>query len=353
MRWSCIRSIAKKDAVMAIRNKLLLLSLFAGILFSLIYYALPADVDDTYNIGYYDEGASQLFERLPPFAAAGLKFQGAQSLSELEDLVNDGTYIAGIVIPADFDSDAASGGMPALTLVYKSDADAAIIDTVSFIARSLADYQAYGSIPVSISTSVIGEDTSGVQIPLRKQSVPFYLIMALMMEMWTIATLIIEETSSGTMRAVLVTPARPSDVISAKALIGGVYTVGVVCVILLLTQSFRGDPLSLAVGILLGTLLAVSLGLLLGSLTKTITGSYIYVSVPMLVLILPALILLVPSLSHDALRAIPTYYLVDAIGDVLNRGAVLADVWRSYLVVAAVSALFFLAGVMSLRRRYQ
>ena len=48
MKWSCISAIAKKDAVMARRNKLLLLALFGGILFSLIYYALPAEVDDTY-----------------------------------------------------------------------------------------------------------------------------------------------------------------------------------------------------------------------------------------------------------------------------------------------------------------
>ncbi len=353
MKWSCISAIAKKDAIMVRRNKLLLLALFGGILFSLIYYALPAEVDDTYHIAYFDGGDSSLFGTLPPFASVGLAFESTASRTALLESVNSGEYLAGIVIPAGFDAAAVAGDMPVLELVFKADTDAAITDTVSYLARSLADYHAYGSVPVILPTQVVGEDTSGIQAPLREKSVPFYLIVALMMEMWTIATLIIEETAAGTMRAVLVTPARPSDVITAKTIVGGMYTLGVVCVILIITRSLRGDPVALAVGIMLGTMLAVSLGLLLGSLSKTITGSYIYVSVPMLVLILPALILLVPGLSHDAIRAIPTYYLVDALEGVLNRGASLADVWRQYLVVAAINILFFVAGIISLKRRYQ
>jgi ABC-2 type transport system permease protein len=345
--------MARKDAVMARRNKLLLLALFGGILFSLIYYALPAEVDDTYSIAYYDAGDSGMFEHLPPFASAGLAFEQVPSREALISRVNSGDYLAGVAVPDGFIADAMDGLRPPIELIAKSGTDAAVVDTVGYLVRTISDYAVFGTLPVVLPVEVIGEDTSGIQVPLRKQSVPFYVIMALMMEMWTIATLIIEETSAGTMRAVLVTPARPSDIITAKTLVGGLYTIGVVSVILVLTQSIRGDPAALVFGILLGALLAVSLGLLLGSLTKTITGSYIYVSVPMLVLILPGLVLLVPGLSHDAIRLIPTYYLVDALERVLNSGASLGDVWRQYATIAVLDTVFFCAGVLSLRRRYR
>ena len=338
---------------MAMRNNLVLLALVSGVLFSLVYYALPSATDETFHLSVYDEGASALFSSLPPQLSCGAAFSFVSSEEALHEAVYAGDAIAGIVIPATFDEVVAAGGTPSLSLVVADELSAGQAEALSFLVATLAGYDVYGTLPVPLATEVVGADEAGSLVPMREQSVPFYLLMALMMEMWTIATLVVEESAAGTMRALLVTPARPSDVLTAKTLVGGVYAVGVVFVILLLTRSVRGDLFALFFGIVLGALLAVSLGLLLGSLTENITGSYMYVSIPLIVLLLPGLLLFIPDISHDAVRAIPTYYLVDAFGQVLNRGAGIADVWRSYLAIACLDVVFFVGGIAAIRRRYR
>ena len=352
MRRACVAAIARKDVRMAMRNNLVLLALVSGVLFSLVYYALPSATDETYHLSVYDEGTSALFSSLPPQLSRGAAFSFVSSEEALHEAVYAGDAIAGIVIPATFDEVVAAGGVPSLSLVVADELSTGQAEALSFLVATLAGYDVYGTLPVPLATEVIGADEAGF-VPMREQSVPFYLLMALMMEMWTIATLVVEESAAGTMRALLVTPARPSDVLTAKTLVGGVYAVGVVFVILLLTRSVRGDLFALFLGIVLGALLAVSLGLLLGSLTENITGSYMYVSIPLIVLLLPGLLLFIPDISHDAVRAIPTYYLVDAFGQVLNRGAGIADVWRSYLAIACLDVVFFVGGIAAIRRRYR
>jgi ABC-2 type transport system permease protein len=193
---------------------------------------------------------------------------------------------------------------------------------------------------------------AGQHIPLREQSIPLYLMMALVMEMWTLSTLIVEESAAGTLRAVLVTPASPSDIIAAKGIVGISYSIGVAFVILVLTWSLRGNLPVLFLGVLLGAVLAVSMGLFFGSLTEDITGSFIYTGVPLLVLILPGLLVLIPDVTVSAVRVIPTYYLVDAFNQVLNHGAGLSDVWKDFLVIVVFDIIFFFLGVFALRRRY-
>jgi ABC-type multidrug transport system permease subunit len=74
--------------------------------------------------------------------------------------------------------------------------------------------------------------------------------------------------------------------------------------------------------------------------------------VTMLVLLLPALVVLIPDVSLSVIKFIPTYYLVNAFGSILNSGAGLVDVWSDFLLIALCALAFFVLGVLSLRRRY-
>ncbi len=353
MNSSCIKAIARKDAKMAMRNKLLLLALFSGILFSLVYYALPSSIDETYSLAVYDEGSSQIFPSISGISSEGMSFDTFSTEKDCENAIQNGNYIAGIILPEDFDSLLLSGHAPHITLIFNYDVSEGTINSIKYFIQTLIDVVAFGKQPLQLQTEILGQDMSGMRTPLRDQSLPLYILMALMMEMWTISTLVVEENALGTLKAVLVTPASPFDVITAKGIVGCIYSLGVVVVILILTQSLRGSLPALFIGILLGAVMAVSIGLFLGSLTKNITGSYIYVAVPMLVFLLPALLILIPDVSLSALKVIPTYYLVNSFDNILNNGAGLFDVWKDYLVIGICDALFFVAGVYALRRQYK
>jgi len=352
MNARCIRAIIKKDTLMAIRNNLLLIALFGGVLFSLIYYALPSDVGESYELALFDEGSSEYLEILSIFGAGGLDIDDFDSLEELTVAIENGDYVAGIYMPDNFDQDIKSGNVPTISLYYKYDLPESVRMSIEYILESSLEYLVLGIEPVINSYEVLGEDMAGRQLPLRELSLPFYIIMALMMEMWTISTLIVEENALNTLKAVLVTPATPSDVITAKGVVGIGYSLIVVTVILLITQSLRGDAAALFVCVLLGAILSVSLGLFLGSLTKNITGSYIYVTVPYLVLVIPGLLLFFQDVSIPYIKIIPSYYLINALNDILNMGASLAGAAKDLLIVAVFDIVFFALGIFTLRRRY-
>ncbi|MGC1121290.1 MAG: ABC transporter permease [Candidatus Methanofastidiosia archaeon] len=348
MNPQCVKAIVKKDTIAAIRNSLVLMGLISGVMFAAVYYVLPASVEETFDLAVY--GESQLFSQLGE--EEGITFHFFESPGEVAKAVEENDYVAGLVLPENFDSLLAAGKKPEIVLYFDSEQPENVRTSITYFIELAVEYAALQKPPPQMEGEVLGEDMAGKRIPLREQSIPLYLVMALVMEMWTISTLIVEESAAGTLRAVLVTPASPSDVILSKGVVGIGYSLLVAVAILVLTKTFRGDLPVLFLGVLLGAILSVTLGLFLGSLTENITGSYIYVGVPLLILILPGLVILLPGASLSVMKAIPTYYLVDAVNQILNHGARLSDVLRDFAVVGLCDIIFFFLGVTALRRRY-
>lgn len=348
MNPQCVKAIMKKDTIAAIRNSLVLMGLISGVLFAAVYYVLPASVEETFDLAVY--GESQVFSQLG--GEEGINFHFFESPGEVARAVEQNDYVAGLVLPENFDSLLAAGKKPEITLYFDSEQPENVRTSITYFIELAVEYAALQKPLPQMEGEVLGEDLAGKHIPLREQSIPLYLVMALVMEMWTISTLIVEESAAGTMRAVLVTPASPSDVILSKGVVGVGYSLLVAGAILVLTRTFRGDLPVLFLGVILGAILSVTLGLFLGSLTENITGSYIYVGVPLLILILPGLVILLPGVSLSLMKVIPTYYLVDAVNQILNHGAGLSDVWRDFAVVGVCDVIFFFLGVIALRRRY-
>jgi ABC-2 type transport system permease protein len=352
MNRRCIAAIARRDAVAAVRNNLLLLALIAGVLFALVYYVLPSSVEETFMLAVYDKGDSQLLAELAESDEEGVYVGMFMSEEEVRKAVEKEEYMVGIVYPEDFDATVMSGQKPNIILYFKSDQPESMRTSVEYLMQLFIEFAIAGDMSFDIEEEILGEDMAGRHIPLREQSLPLYLLMALMMEMWTISTLIVEESAAGTLKAVLVTPASPADVILAKGTVGISYSLTVGLAVLILTWSIRGNIPVLFLGILLGAIMAVTLGLFLGSLTEDIVGSYAYVGAPFLVLMLPALLIFIPDVSLSIVKAIPTYYLVDAFNQILNHGAGLAEVWKNFAVIGLCDVTFLVLGVYALRRRY-
>jgi ABC-2 type transport system permease protein len=350
MNQSCIKAITRKDAVQAVRNRLVLLALLSGILFSAVYYVLPSTVDETYTLAMY--GDPRMMEDISELEEEGMEVGFFSSEEEIKDAIRKGDYMVGIVYPEDFMSQLRSGQKPHITLYFKSDQPESMRTSIEYLIQFSIEYLVTGEEPLIFEEEIMGEDMAGKHIPLREQSVAMYLCFALIMEMWTISTLIVEESAAGTLRAILITPASPSDIITAKGLVGISYALIVALAILFLTWSIRGNVPVLMLGILLGGIMAVSLGLFLGSLTKNIVGSYVYAGVPMLILLIPALLIFVPDISLSVVKVIPTYYMVNAFNQILNHGAGLAEVWKDFLVIAVCDVIFFTLGIYALRRQY-
>jgi hypothetical protein len=110
--------------------------------------------------------------------------------------------------------------------------------------------------------------------------------------------------------------------------------------------------------LLLGSLLVTGLGFLIASVAHDLMSVMGWGIVAIVAMSLPAFSVLLPGLTTGWVRAIPSYYLVDAMNQVLNYGAGWAEVSGHLLALALFAALFLALGdrgaakevSMSLRR---
>ncbi|MBU7035758.1 MAG: ABC transporter permease, partial [Theionarchaea archaeon] len=201
MNPQCVKAIMKKDTIAAIRNSLVLMGLISGIMFAAVYYVLPASVEETFDLAVY--GESQVFSQLG--GEEGIAFHFFESSEDVEKAVEEGDYVAGLVLPKDFDTLLATGEKPEVVLYFDSEQPENVRTSIAYFIELAVEYAALQKPLPQMEGEILGEDMAGKQIPLREQSIPLYLVMALVMEMWTISTLIVEESAAGTLRAVLVT----------------------------------------------------------------------------------------------------------------------------------------------------
>ncbi|MDP2401209.1 MAG: hypothetical protein Q8M66_04455, partial [Actinomycetota bacterium] len=130
----------------------------------------------------------------------------------------------GIAFPDGFIGDVAAQRKGVTVTVYS---DAGVPDEIrgamtSFVRE--AAYQLAGrQLPVEMpdeETIVLGTDRVGDQVSMREKLIPMLAFMILLMETFSMASLISVEVLQRTVSAVLVTPARIGDVLAAKSIFG-------------------------------------------------------------------------------------------------------------------------------------
>ena len=71
------------------------------------------------------------------------------------------------------------------------------------------------------------------------------------------------------------------------------------------------------------------------------------------VLAIPAMNVLLPGLTTDWIKIIPSYYLVDSVHRIMNFDATWGAVWSNILILAAFAVVFLSLGVFALRRQFR
>jgi len=93
------------------------------------------------------------------------------------------------------------------------------------------------------------------------------------------------------------------------------------------------------------------LSFLVGSLARDVTSSFGWSMLIFVVLVIPSIAILMPGGASGWVKAVPSYYLIDALDQASNYGASFAQVWISLTILLGVSLVLFVAGYFSLRKR--
>jgi ABC-2 type transport system permease protein len=164
----------------------------------------------------------------------------------------------------------------------------------------------------------------------------------------------VEEKQTRTLDALLVSPARSSHLVIAKALTGLFYCLIAAAVVLAINANLVLHWGLAAAAVILSSLFAVSLGLLLGSAVGAKQVLPIWSMVALTVLLLPLFLAimkdLLPSAVHTIVAWVPTATMARVLRGAFSRDLATMAFSLELLVVAACTAVI-LGGVAWTVRR--
>jgi len=168
------------------------------------------------------------------------------------------------------------------------------------------------------------------------------------------ATSVINEKEKRTLDALVITPTTIGDVFVAKGLIGVILSLFMGIIILLMNQAFGVQPLLLTLVLALGAIMAAEIGLLCGALIKDITTLFAVWKTGGILLFGPAVIYMFPQIPQWIGRIFPTYYLLQPIVDISQRGGDWSDVAVNIFVLIGLDIILIgmIMSVLKRKRQY-
>jgi len=353
-----IGALILKDLKIFFRNKFFTLITFLGLAaFIAVYYVMPAKPNDTLPIAVVlpGEAKAQYGEFLTDTMEADL----VDSESILMNAVKNGDYMAGLVL-TDETLNSIKQGKDVSVPVYTAPGTTpelrqAFIDIFTVVMNNISFDSSKTYINIRDNVTVLGPDLLGIGQPisLRDRMLPIMLMMIFSIELIGLANLISEEGERGTASALLVTPLRITSFFTAKMLLGIGMAFLEVLILAAATGKLFHSTLLLITTLTIGSLLITGIAFLIASFTRNFMSVLAWSTLILLLLSLPGVIVMFPTLSSSWIKLIPSFYLVDSLNRILNYQAGWGQVARNLLILLAVDGISVGLGSMLLRRRFQ
>lgn len=352
MNGRIILALIKKDLQIFFSNQFFaLVTGLALVAYAGVYFAMPSTVDETVEMAIF--GPSLPTQFTDSFAEAGVVLKNMETKAALETAVTDNDYPVGVVLPQDLLQTLAAGQQGQIALYFSPEFPEELKDAYIVFFEEIGYNLSGQRLNIQTHEEVLGVDRAGEQIPQRDKMLPLFAVLILAMETLGLASLISSEIEAGTLRALLITPVRMEGLFVAKGVVGVGLAFLQSVILMAVTGGLSQQAPLIIVALLLGSLLVTGIGFLLASVSTDIMSVMAW-GVPAILLIsLPAMSLLLPGLTTDWVKIIPSYYLIDTVyqAAVLNVGW--AEAGTNLLILLAFALAFMGLGVVVLRRKFQ
>jgi ABC-2 type transport system permease protein len=288
----------------------LVLSFVLSLLFGTLFAGKP-------RLGIFDAGASQFTAAAAATEAFTLRRYADEAA--LRDAAAIGAIDIGIVLPAAFDAQVATGAPTTMTAYVWGESlmrdRAVLVAAMTAWVRDIAGQTS----PLDVQTIVLGNEPA---LPWEDRLLPFVVLMSVMLGgMMLPASSLVTEKEGRTLTALMVTPTTMGDIYVAKGLLGVLISTLMALVILALNRALGGNTLLLTGVLALGAIFAAELGVLLGGLVKDINSLFAAIKSIGIILYAPALIAMFPEIPQWIARIFPTYYLIQPVIEIAQHGA--------------------------------
>jgi ABC-2 type transport system permease protein len=287
------------------------------------------------RVGLVDQGGSELVGRASGLASLDVKLY--DSPQALRAAAAGGMLDIGIVLPAGFDEQIRRGEKTVLTAYLWGESTlknrAVAAATFTTLVRDIAGQEA----PVEIATTVLG---NGASVPWEKRLLPLIVLMAVILGGSMVpAALLVEEKQKRTLRALTTTSASLGEVFAAKGLLGGIVSIVMAVITLLLNRAWGPEPVLLLVSLALGAAMAACIGVLLGAFVKDVSMLMTVVKGGGILLYAPALVYMFPEIPQWIGRIFPTYYMIQPALEITQQGGTWAAVAPELAVLVALDVI--------------
>jgi ABC-2 type transport system permease protein len=349
-----ITTLLKKDLLLFSRDRFYFLITVVGIvMYLVIYFIMPQTLNEQMKLALYAPGIPGLDNIDPSLVEGqGIDLKLFESGDQIKEAVATNNFPAGIVLPADFLTSVRAGEKPTITVYFSAAAPEELRTAVTTMINEIAAHATGQKTVLELQPEFLGQDLSGSQIPWRDRLIPALVIFILGTEVMSLASLIATELEQKTIRALLVTPLRLNDLLTAKAILG--ITMAFIQVVLFaaIVGGLAQQTFAMLVVLLVGSVLVTGTGFLIASLARDLMGVTAWGMIAMIIFVIPAIGGLIPGLLAGWAKFIPSYHLTDAISQLVNYHNGIGAISTNLMIMLGWSAVFAIIGVITLRRRY-
>jgi ABC-2 type transport system permease protein len=360
-RAALVTAIVRKDLIEFSRDRLwVTLTGVALAMFVVLFWLMPTRVEEAIRVGITPAALAGTLQQL-----AGAEAEVGLAVIAFDDEASLRAAVAGEA--AGLPSVQVGLALPdalVLRIATRQESnvrvyvDAAVPREVrgamTSAVRELAFMLTGAPLPITLPAGdviVLGEDRAGDQLPLRERLRPMLVFFVLITESLALASLIASEVGSRTVSAIVVTPARVADLLTAKGVTGTVLAFSQALLLLALTRSFVGNVPGLLLAVLLGAVLVAGIALLTGSAGRDFMGTLFLGVLFLIPLMIPSIALLFPGSASPWVQALPSYGVLQALVGAASYGRGLGDL-LPYLAHAALWAVVvFSLGWWALARK--
>ena len=285
------------------------ISLIISLVFGTLFNQTP-------RVGIVDEGNSRFGELAAGYSSMITTEYATEA--ELKEAVTSGAASLGFVLPPGFDRALAEADEVNLTTYIWGEGTREHFEILDINIVNII-YEIMGAeVPVNIETIALGE---GEGVPWNDRLLPFIVLYTVVLAAVLLpAMAVIYEKEKKTMTALAATPTTLGEIFVSKGVIGAVISLFMGVVVLVINQAFGFHPWLLVLVLVLGTMMATVIGLLAGAFLNDITSLLAFSKIGGIVLSVPAIIYMFPQIPQWIGYIFPTYYIVEPIVDLVQRG---------------------------------
>ena len=345
-----IWAIVLKDFVDGFKNRKLLTNAITVIFLVLLYRFLPVlgSGSDPTRLVLYDEGESSIVRELDRSEAVRLREVETYEAMVYEVGIED-IHTVGVVLPADFDQKTLEGDGIALEAII----DHWVNDEDEAYMRADVEPELTRLAGVPVQVNIVREEITKADGAYGFQIAIGLLIVMGMMGMMFTPQLIIEEKAGRTLDALQVSPVTMTEMLVAKSLVGGAYSMLMGVIVLIANAQFVLHWWAILIAMLAGAFFNVSIGLLLGVLLNDqrqvgLWGFIVFQ--PLIITMIVGMFEGIPATIRRAMRWFPTVAMGNASGQSITASVDLGSYLLSLLVMIVWGVGFYVLTAWLLQR---